>query len=104
MASKKVQVVVKATGRKQWVPERWLDHPVLGQGIALPPSARAKSETPNDAWRKDRLQQFAADNGIDLAGASTKAQMVAAIEAALTPTNPDATQAADETPATGDKE
>lgn len=45
MASKKVQVVVKATGRKQWVPERWLDHPVLGKGIALPPSARKKAAT-----------------------------------------------------------
>jgi hypothetical protein len=59
MASKKVQVVVKATGRKQWVPERWLDHPVLGKGITLPPSARKKAaatptETPEAVQVADK--------------------------------------------------
>ena len=113
MASKKVQVVVKATGKKQWVPERFLDHPVLGRGIELPPSVLAASDLPNEHWRKDRIAAYAAEHDIDLTEASTKAGMVAAIEAALaalelvevdTTTNPDATPASDETPATGDEE
>jgi hypothetical protein len=64
----KVQVVVKATGKKQWVPAHFVGHPVLGKGIELPPSVRkAKTATPT------------------------------------TPTtDPDANQAAEETPATGD--
>lgn len=104
MASKKVQVVVKATGRKQWVPERWLGHPVLGRGIELPPSARAASDIPNLAWRKAQLESYAAEHGIDVTGATNKTELLEAIEASTNPTNPDATQATDETPATGDKE
>lgn len=35
-------LAVNAAGQKQWIPEHWLDHPVLGQGFKLPPSERAK--------------------------------------------------------------
>lgn len=40
MPKKFVEVVVKATKQKQFVPEHFLGHPVLGAGIELPPSAR----------------------------------------------------------------
>ncbi len=35
-----VTAVSKATGRKARIPRAWLDHPVLGKGWKLPPSAR----------------------------------------------------------------
>ena len=38
-------LVVNAAGQKQWVPEHWLNHPVLGLGFKLPPSERAKART-----------------------------------------------------------
>ena len=41
-----VERVVKATGRKQRIPEHWLDHPVFGPQFRLPPSAVAKAEKP----------------------------------------------------------
>lgn len=44
-----ITVVVAATGRKQQVPAHWVDHPVLGVGLSVPPSAR-----PLPAARKPR--------------------------------------------------
>lgn len=41
MPKKFVEVVVKATKQKQFVPEHFLGHPVLGAGIELPPKERA---------------------------------------------------------------
>lgn len=38
-------IAVNAQGRKQRIPQHWLDHPVLGQGFRLPPSARRRSVT-----------------------------------------------------------
>ena len=38
--------VVKATGKKQRVPEHWLDHPTIGAQFRLPPSSSAKAEKP----------------------------------------------------------
>ena len=38
-----VERVVKATGRKQRIPEHWLDHPVFGPQFRLPPSVVAKA-------------------------------------------------------------
>lgn len=44
MPKKFVEVVVKATKRKQFVPEHFLGHPVLGAGIELPPKARTAAK------------------------------------------------------------
>ena len=33
-----IEAVAKATGRKQRIPEHWLDHPVFGPQFRLPPS------------------------------------------------------------------
>lgn len=38
-------------------------------------------ETPDDSWTNQRIKQYAEDNGIDLGGATTKADMLAAIGA-----------------------
>ena len=40
-----VERVVKATGKKQRIPEHWLDHPTIGaQFRALPSQARTAEE------------------------------------------------------------
>jgi hypothetical protein len=103
------EVVDKTTGIKQSVPTGWLDHPILGRNLELPPSVLATSEVPNESWRKALIEDFAAEHGIDLTGATTKAEMVARIgeHAAATeadPQNPDSNQESAETPATGDEE
>ena len=38
-------------------------------------------ETPSDSWTNQRIKQYAEDNSIDLGGATTKADMLAAIGA-----------------------
>lgn len=39
------EVVAKATGKKQRVPEHWLDHPIFSKQFRLPPSVEAKQAT-----------------------------------------------------------
>lgn len=41
----------------------------------------ADDETPSDSWTNQRIKQYAEDNGVDLGGATTKADMLAAIGA-----------------------
>ncbi|GII98383.1 hypothetical protein CLV28_0706 [Sediminihabitans luteus] len=57
---------------------------------------------PTETWKADQLKAYAAEHDVDLAGATKKADVLAAILAATTPpTNPDGegtTPAADETP------
>lgn len=48
----KVLVVNKDTNRKQWVPERWLDHPTLGKPFRKP---RGKARYLPDGQRTDEL-------------------------------------------------
>ena len=67
------------------------------RGLEVAPSAQAASDTPNTKWTKKRLEEHAAAHGVDIEGATTKADILAAITA-----DPDANQAAEETPATGD--
>ena len=47
--SKFVEVVASATGRKQRVPEHWIDHPVLGAPFKPKPSARATRSAGTEA-------------------------------------------------------
>ena len=37
-----VEVYSIATGRKQLVPKEWLNHPILGAGIAKTPRSKAQ--------------------------------------------------------------
>lgn len=67
-----------ATGRKHDVPEEWLDHPILGRDFRRTPSD-SPAGNPFDAWTIDQLREYAATNGIDLGGATRKAELVAAI-------------------------
>lgn len=70
------------TGAPQEVPERWLDHPVLGANLRRtpPPDAVDPSiDTPSMDWTVDQLAQHAAEQGIDLTGVSKKADIVATI-------------------------
>jgi hypothetical protein len=103
------EVVDTATGIKQSVPTEWLDHPILGRNLILPPSVLAKTDLPNEKWSKARIEDFAAAHDIDLTDATTKADMVARISELTTvevvdPQNPDPNQGTAETPATGDEE
>lgn len=46
--------VVNANGEKQRIPRRWLDHPVLGRGFRMPPSAKPKATTTRKPSGKPR--------------------------------------------------
>ena len=79
----------KTTGRKQRVPARWLDHPILGANLRKTPMARAGSpisSVPDDSGTVSQLREHADQAGIDLTGTTNKADDVAA-----THTNPPAT-------------
>ena len=93
----------KASGLKQRVPEHYIDHPVLGRNLTLTPQVRDglryPEGTPTAAWKANQLEAYAADHDVDLTGARTKDDTVAAIAAAANPQNADGTRSSDETPA-----
>ena len=50
----------KTTGRKQRVPARWLDHPILGANLRKTPMARAGSpisSVPDDSGTVSQLRE-----------------------------------------------
>lgn len=47
-----VEVFAKATGRKQHVPETWLDHPVLGRDIRKTPLSESQQRKADAALAK----------------------------------------------------
>lgn len=84
--------VSDARGRKVWVPEHWMKHPVLSRGFTALPSTGKRStaqaaaapqnvedQVPDESWTHDQLDQYAADKGIDLTGTTTKAEKVSAM-------------------------
>lgn len=80
-----VDVYDKKTGIKQRVPEHWLDNPVLSKPFRKTPLATAHDQVqvpegdPSDAWTNAQLTQYAADQDIDLGGATVKADILTAI-------------------------
>jgi len=50
--AKFVEVYAKATGRKQNVPESWLDHPVLGRDIRKTPLSEKQQRQAEAALAK----------------------------------------------------
>jgi hypothetical protein len=78
-----VEVIAKATGRRESVPADWLDSPVLAAQFELAPSPGEASDAPTEKNTVAEIEAYAGEHGIDLAGASTKAEKVAAIQAAL---------------------
>lgn len=92
-----VDVVVEATGRTEMVPAEWVDDPVLGVGISPVPVASEPvdpAEAPTERNTVEEIDTFAADHGIDLGDAGTKAEKVAVINdavAAVQPPEPPAT-------------
>lgn len=117
-----VEVYSKATGKKQVVPEHWLNHPVHGKGFAKTPSAKANEPgdgEPSDAWTRKQLDQHAAGIGIDTSALPNKGEVLAAIQAGPvadplvvdTPViddnvtqNPDGTEPPAQTPAAGENQ
>jgi hypothetical protein len=110
-----VDVIVTATGQETRVPADWVGDPVLGVGIELVPVAARPvdpSEAPTERDTVEVIDKFAADHGIELGDAGTKAEKVAVINQALVaampptvelpPSNPDvqtvAGQASTESP------
>ena len=93
----------KLTGQKQRVPEHFIGHPVLGPNLTLTPQVRDglryPEGTPTAAWKATQLEAYADDHDVDLTGARTKDDMVAAIATAANPQNADGTPSSDETPA-----
>lgn len=98
--------VVNTNDEKQRVPRHFLEDPTLSAGFRLAPSqaaadeiaaAAARSEGPSDDWTVNALRSYAVKHGIDLGGATTKADILTALNQ-----TPDATEASDETPAAGD--
>lgn len=85
MASKFVQAYAKSTGRIQRVPEHFIGHPVLGRDLELTPSQAALDVTgapglPDETWTVPQLRAYAAEQGIDLTGASRKDDVLAAVQ------------------------
>lgn len=77
---------VNANGDKQLIPEAWTQegHPFASQ-FTLSPSARQRAERtpePSENWTVAQLRDFADRSRIDLTGATTKAEIVSAIDSA----------------------
>ena len=77
---------VNAAGEKQLVPRAWLEagHRFAGQFRASP-SARQRAERtpePSDNWTVAQLRDYADRAAIDLAGATTKADVLSVIDSA----------------------
>lgn len=83
-----------ALGRKVWVPEHYMNHPVLSRGFTALPSAGKRStaqaaalpqnggdQLPDESWSHDQIDKFAADQHppVDLTGATTKAEKLSAL-------------------------
>ena len=88
MAAKFVQAYAKTTGRIQRVPEYFIGDPVLGANLELTPSQAARDVTgasslPDDTWTLAQLRSYASEQGVDLAGATRKDDVLAAVTAAL---------------------
>lgn len=78
--------VADARGRKVWVPEHWMAHPVLSRGFKSLPSTRTREvpqpdgdPLPDESWSHAQLDEYAAGKGIDLTGATTKAEKISAM-------------------------
>lgn len=75
------------TGDKlqQLVPEHWIGHPVIGEHLAKTPRQKAEDATqeptgePDDTWTIPQLRARAERTGVDLAGATLKADILAAV-------------------------
>lgn len=88
MASKFVQAYSKATGRIHSVPEHFIGHPKLGRDLELTPRQAAVDVTgtpdlPDESWTVVQLRAYAAEQDVDLDGATRKDDVLAAIEAYL---------------------
>ena len=84
MNNGQVEAFAVTTGRRQSIPKHWLDHPVLGKQFTLTDPAEKPSdptEKPSTSWNNDRITDYAAAHDIDLGDATTKAEMLAAIDA-----------------------
>lgn len=95
-----VSAYSKSTGREHWVPRRFFDQPELcrdltldapagGPAVDVTPgpadSAKAVEDVPSEKWKNADIEQWATDHGVNLDGATTKADMLAAVNAAAPP-------------------
>lgn len=67
-------------GNRSKVPEHFLGHPVLGKFFKSTAKQAGRSTTPSDDWTVKELEDHAHAQGIDLAGATKKAEILAAIK------------------------
>lgn len=77
-----VEVAAVTTGKKQRVPEHWLDHPTIGPKFKTLPSQKQEAERtpePSENWTVKQLREHAEVTGVDLTGATTKADILAAL-------------------------
>lgn len=81
--AKFVDVFSKATGRPHRVPEHFVDHPVLGRDITTtPPADATPTGEPSEEWTVAQLKDHATRHGVSLGGATTKADILAALNQA----------------------
>lgn len=79
-----IEVASVTTGKKQRIPEHWLEHPTFGPKFRMLPSQKQEAERtpePSENWTVKQLRDHAEVAGIDLAGASTKDDILAALSA-----------------------
>lgn len=73
---------VKAVPAGYLIPAGAEDHYVAPDGGSAEEAQDASENGPDDSWKNADIEAYAADNGIDLEGATKKADMLAAIAAA----------------------
>ncbi len=117
-----VSAYSKTTGQIQRIPADWIGHPMLGRDFELTPEEQAlqaanvptpsepeegQVEQPSESWTRERLDAYAREvHDLDTSELRTKADVVAAIEAAVDaePQDPGGNPPPDQTPATGEEE
>lgn len=84
------EVYSRTTGIKQRVPRGWLDDPLLGRDFVKTAAQRTLDgdPRPDSQWINADIVAFAQQNNIDLGGAHKKADLLAAVDAALDPPEP----------------
>jgi hypothetical protein len=83
-----VATLTHPKGRSVVVPDETVDYYTskgwaVADSPAEDPAASAKAAEPDKSWKNDELVAYAAEHGIDLGGATKKADLLTAIAAGV---------------------
>ena len=96
----KVTAYSTRTGRETRVPPHYLTNPAIAADWSPTPVVGTDDQQPNASWKKDAIETWATDHGIEVDGDATKGDMLAYLGGIPEPTTaPDGTVPTDQTPA-----